>query len=50
MCEAISTIKASKELFPNYKNEAEVFYQNNLLGKPLLLWPIVFLWMMMFCN
>ena len=33
MCEAISTIKASKELFPNYKNEAEVFYHNNLLGQ-----------------
>lgn len=33
MCEAINTIKASAELFPNYKNEAEIFSQNNLLGQ-----------------
>lgn len=33
MCEAINTIKASEELFPNYRNEGEIFYKNNLLGQ-----------------
>ncbi|QSX06772.1 amidohydrolase family protein [Sedimentibacter sp. zth1] len=33
MCEAVNEMKICKELFPNYKNGAEIFNQNNLLGK-----------------
>ncbi|MEG6616142.1 amidohydrolase family protein [Peptococcaceae bacterium 1198_IL3148] len=33
MCEAVNEMRVCKELFPNYKNEAEIFYKNNLLGK-----------------
>lgn len=32
MCEAINEMKVCRELFPGYKNEAEIFYKNNLLG------------------
>ncbi|MEA4988640.1 MAG: amidohydrolase family protein [Anaerovorax sp.] len=33
MCEAINEMKVCKELFPNYKNGADIFYKNNLLGQ-----------------
>jgi guanine deaminase len=33
MCEAVNEMRVCKELFPNYKNEAEIFYKNNLLGQ-----------------
>jgi guanine deaminase len=33
MCEAINEMKVCRELFPNYKNGAEIFYKNNLLGQ-----------------
>jgi len=33
MCEAVNEMKVCKELFPNYKNGADIFYQNGLLGK-----------------
>lgn len=33
MCEAVNEMKVVKELFPNYKNGAEIFYKNNLLGQ-----------------
>lgn len=33
MCEAVNEMKAVKELFPGYKNGAEIFYRNNLLGQ-----------------
>ncbi|WP_206458172.1 amidohydrolase family protein [Anaerovorax sp. IOR16] len=33
MCEAVNEMKVCKELFPNYKNGADIFYKNNLLGE-----------------
>ncbi|MDF2881433.1 MAG: Cytosine deaminase and related metal-dependent hydrolase [Clostridiaceae bacterium] len=33
MCEAINEMKVCKELFHDYKNGAEIFYNNNLLGQ-----------------
>ena len=33
MCEAINEMKVCKELFPQYKNGAEIFNKNNLLGQ-----------------
>lgn len=33
MCEAVNEMKVCNELFPSYKNEAEIFYKNNLLGQ-----------------
>lgn len=33
MCEAVNEMKVCRELFPNYKNGAEIFYKNNLLGQ-----------------
>jgi guanine deaminase len=33
MCEAVNEMKLCKELFPEYKNGAEIFYKNNLLGQ-----------------
>ncbi len=33
MCEAINEMKVCRELFPDYKNGAEIFYKNNLLGQ-----------------
>lgn len=33
MCEAVNEMKVVQELFPNYKNGAEIFAQNNLLGQ-----------------
>lgn len=33
LCESINEMKVVKELFPNYKNGAEIFYQNELLGQ-----------------
>jgi guanine deaminase len=32
MCEAVNEMKVCKELFPDYKNGAEIFYKNKLLG------------------
>ncbi|NLK27627.1 MAG: amidohydrolase family protein [Clostridiales bacterium] len=44
MCEAVNTIKVSQELFPDYKNEAEIFYQNNLLGqRPTIMAHCIFM-------
>lgn len=33
LCEAVNEMKVVRELFPSYKNGAEIFYQNNLLGQ-----------------
>ncbi len=33
MCEAVNEMNVCKELFPNFKNGADIFYQNNLLGQ-----------------
>lgn len=33
MCEAVNEMKVVRELFPDYKNGAEIFYKNNLLGQ-----------------
>lgn len=33
MCEAINEMKVVKELFPEYKNGAEIFHKNGLLGQ-----------------
>lgn len=33
MCEAVNEMKVCRELFPNYKNGAEIFFKNNLLGQ-----------------
>ena len=33
MCEAINEMKMCRELFPQYKNGAEIFHKNNLLGQ-----------------
>ena len=33
MCESINEMRIVKELFPAYKNGAEIFYKNNLLGQ-----------------
>ncbi len=33
MCEAVNEMKVCKELFSEYKNGAEIFYKNNLLGQ-----------------
>ncbi len=32
MCEAVNEMKVCRELFPAYKNGAEIFYQNQLMG------------------
>lgn len=33
LCEAVNEMKVVRELFPSYKNGAEIFYKNNLLGQ-----------------
>ena len=33
MCEAVNEMKVCKELFPEYKNGADIFCKNNLLGQ-----------------
>lgn len=44
MCEAINEMKVVKELFPKYKNGAEIFYKNNLLGqRPTIMAHCIFM-------
>ncbi len=44
MCEAINEMKVCRELFPQYKNGAEIFYKNNLLGQtPSIMAHCIFL-------
>ena len=44
MCEAVNEMKVVKELFPAYKNGAEIFYQNNLLGqRPTIMAHCIFM-------
>jgi guanine deaminase len=44
MCEAVNEMKIVKELFPNYKNGAEIFYKNNLLGqRPTIMAHCIFM-------
>jgi guanine deaminase len=44
MCEAVNEMKVCKELFPEYKNGAEIFYKNNLLGqRPTIMAHCIFM-------
>lgn len=44
MCEAVNEMKVVKELFPKYKNGAEIFYKNNLLGqRPTIMAHCIFM-------
>ncbi len=44
MCEALNEMKICKELFPDYKNGAEIFYKNNLLGqRPTIMAHCIFM-------
>lgn len=44
MCEAINEMKVCKELFPDYKNEAEIFFKNHLLGqRPTIMAHCIFM-------
>ncbi len=44
MCEAVNEMKVVSELFPNYKNGAEIFYKNNLLGqRPTIMAHCIFM-------
>ncbi|MEG6523579.1 amidohydrolase family protein [Desulfotomaculum sp. 1211_IL3151] len=44
MCEAVNEMKVVKELFPGYKNGAEIFYKNNLLGqRPTIMAHCIFM-------
>lgn len=44
MCEAVNEMSVCKELFPNYKNGAEIFYKNNLLGqRPTIMAHCIFM-------
>jgi guanine deaminase len=44
MCEAVNEMKICKELFPEYKNGAEIFYKNNLLGqRPTIMAHCIFM-------
>ncbi|MGB5823526.1 MAG: amidohydrolase family protein [Proteocatella sp.] len=44
LCESINEMKVVKELFPDYKNGAEIFYQNELLGqRPTLMAHCIFM-------
>jgi guanine deaminase len=44
MCEAVNEMKVVGELFPGYKNGAEIFYKNNLLGqRPTIMAHCIFM-------
>jgi guanine deaminase len=44
MCEAVNEMKIVKELYPHYKNGAEIFYKNNLLGqRPTIMAHCIFM-------
>ncbi|WP_459909353.1 amidohydrolase family protein [Desulfotomaculum defluvii] len=44
MCEAVNEMKVVKELFPSYKNGADIFYKNNLLGqRPTIMAHCIFM-------
>lgn len=44
MCEAVNEMKVVSELFPNYKNGAEIFYKNKLLGqRPTIMAHCIFM-------
>lgn len=44
MCEAVNEMKVCKELFPDYKNGADIFYKNHLLGeRPTIMAHCIFM-------
>ena len=44
MCESVNEVKISMELFPDYKNGADIFYQNNMLGqRPTIMAHCIFM-------